>query len=147
MALVEQLGDDSWYVACAACCSMALVFAIMHLYDDFFFLFRPISLLSTLTKPLERHIHKHLTQFIYDRNISHPFQSGFRQRHPCHTALIRVCDTWLAAINQTQLTGAVFLDLKKAFDLVNHTILLQKLSIYLQNSSTMSLLKSDSVVS
>ena len=32
MAVVEQLGDDSWSVVCAACCHMALVFAIMHLY-------------------------------------------------------------------------------------------------------------------
>ena len=76
--------------------------------------FRPISLLSILTKPLERHIHKHLTQFIEDCNLFHPFQSGFLQRHSCHAALIRVCDTWLAATNQTQLTGAVFLDLKKS---------------------------------
>ena len=36
MALVEQLGDDSWSVVCAACCHMALVFAIMHLYNSFF---------------------------------------------------------------------------------------------------------------
>ena len=75
--------------------------------------FRPISLLSILTKPLERHIHKHLRQFIEDRNLFYPFQSGFHQRHSCHTALIRVCDIWLAAIKQTQLTGAVFLDWKK----------------------------------
>ena len=73
---------------------------------------RLISLLSILTKPLERHIHKHLTQFIEDRNLFHPFQYGFRQRHFCHTILTRVCDTWLTLVNQAQLTGAVFLDLK-----------------------------------
>ena len=104
--------------------------------------FRPISLLSVLTKSLERHIHKHLTQFIEDRNLFHPFQSGFRQRHSCHLALIRVCDTWLIAINQAQLSGAVFLDLKKAFDLVDHMLLLQKLAICLQNPSIVSLSKS-----
>ena len=69
--------------------------------------FRPISLLSILTKPLERHIHRHLTQFIEDRNLFHSFQSGFRQRHSCHIALIRVCDTWLAAINQVQLLSLI----------------------------------------
>ena len=36
MALVEQLGDDSWQVVCAVCCHMALVFAIMHLYKTIF---------------------------------------------------------------------------------------------------------------
>ena len=38
MALVEQLGDDSWSVVCAACCHMALVFAIMHLYKKIFYI-------------------------------------------------------------------------------------------------------------
>ena len=38
MALIEQLGDDSWLVVCAACCHMALVFAIMHLYNIFNFI-------------------------------------------------------------------------------------------------------------
>ena len=72
--------------------------------------FRPISLLSIISKPLERHTHKHLTRFIEDRHLFHPSQSGFRQRHSCHTALIRVCDSWLTVISQAQFTGAVFLD-------------------------------------
>ena len=39
MAIVEQLGDDSWWVVCAACCHMVLVFAIMHLYNIFLILY------------------------------------------------------------------------------------------------------------
>ena len=39
MAHVEQLGDVSWYVVCASCCRMALVFVIMHLYNIFKFCF------------------------------------------------------------------------------------------------------------
>ena len=59
--------------------------------------FRPISLLSILTKPLEIHIHKHLEHFIEGRKLFQSFQSGFCQPHSCDTALVRVCDTWLAA--------------------------------------------------
>ena len=104
--------------------------------------FRPISLLSVLSKPLEKHIHKHITQFIEEFDLFHRFQSGFRNKHSCHSALVRMCDTWLSAINKSQLTGAVFLDLRKAFDLVNHDILLQKLNLYLQNSHTVSFIES-----
>ena len=71
--------------------------------------FWPISLLSIFSKPLERYIHKHLIQFIEDRHLFHPSQSGFRQRHSWHPSLIRVCDSWLAAINHAKFTGAVFL--------------------------------------
>ena len=106
--------------------------------------FRPISLLSILSKPLEKHIHKYLILFIEDHNLFHPFQSGFRRHHSCHTALIRLCDTWLSAINKTQVAGAVFLDLKKAFDLVDHSILQKKKKkfVYVQNLSTVSFLTS-----
>ena len=102
--------------------------------------FRPTSVLSILTKALARHIHKHLTQFIEDRNLFNPFQSGFGQGHSCLTALIRLCDTWLAAVNQTQLTGAVFIDYKKkVFDLVSHTILLHKLRFFAKFVNSVSL--------
>ena len=83
-----------------------------------------------------------LILFIEDHNLFHPFQSGFRRHHSCHTALIRLCDTWLSAINKTQVAGAVFLDLKKAFDLVDHSILLKRFFVYLQNLSTVSFLTS-----
>ena len=104
--------------------------------------FRPISLISVLSKPLERHIHKHLMAYLGNHKLFYPLQSGFRPHHSCQTALTHLCDTWLSAVNQQKLTGAIFLDLKKAFDLVNHKILAKKLSVYLCNSTSLSFFES-----
>ena len=94
--------------------------------------YRPISILSVLTKPLERHIHKHSTDFLETHQLFHSFQSGFRCGHSCQTAVTRLTDTWLSAFNNRQMSGAVFLDFCKAFDLVCHDILLKKKTIHVQ---------------
>ena len=93
--------------------------------------FRPISLLSVVSKPIERHVHRHILGHLEKHNLIHPLQSGFRPKHSCHTALARLTDTWLSAMDDGHMTGTVFIDLKKAFDLVNHTILIEKLKVYL----------------
>ena len=100
--------------------------------------FRPISILTVLSKPLEKHIHKHLMKYLESNCLLHPLQSGFRHHHSYQTAIVRLCDEWLTAINQRKMTGAIFLDFKKAFDLVNHNILLTKLKLYLRDDKTVS---------
>ena len=104
--------------------------------------FRPISILPLLSKPLEKHIQKHLLKFMENNNLFHSFQSGFRPNHSCNTALASLCDNWLSNINESKLTGAVFLDFKKAFDLVDHSVLLQKLNEYIRNDNTLQFFKS-----
>ena len=54
------------------------------------------------------------------RRLFHFFQSGFRRGNSCQTALTRLTSIWLSVFNNRQISGAVFLDLRKAFDLVNY---------------------------
>ena len=56
------------------------------------------------------------------------FQSGFRRNHSTATALIQMCDEWLKNFDNGKLNGAVFHDIKKAFDSVNHGTLLKKMN-------------------
>jgi hypothetical protein len=98
--------------------------------------FRPISILSVLSKPLEKHVHAHTLKLIEAHNLFHEFQSDFRKNHLCHTALTRMCDTWLSAINKSEIVGSIFLDFQKAFDLVDHSILVEKCKRVNNNTSS-----------
>ena len=98
--------------------------------------YRPISSLSVLSTLLERHVHKHLVTYLVTRDLFHPLQSGFLRKPSCSTTLARLTDSWLSAINRSDLSGDVFLQCQ-AFDLVNHRILLSKLSVYLNSSNSL----------
>ena len=89
--------------------------------------YRPISILPVISKVLEKHTHDSLMTFLTDYQLLHRTQSGFRPSHSCETALIGMVCRWLESINQGALIGAVMIDFKKAFDLVDHAILLEKL--------------------
>ena len=60
----------------------------------------------------------------------HKSQSGFRKNYSCNTALINLVDKWLSYIDKGEINGAIFYDLRKAFDLVDHTVLISKLDAY-----------------
>ncbi|MCG8113419.1 MAG: reverse transcriptase domain-containing protein [Candidatus Thiodiazotropha taylori] len=92
--------------------------------------YRPISVLPVLSKILEKHVHLSLMSYLNEHDFLHPTQSGFRSAHSCETALVNMIDRWLQCLDNGQLVGVVLVDFKKAFDLVDHNILLQKLKLY-----------------
>ena len=92
--------------------------------------YRQISILPVLSKVLERHVSDSLTMYLNENDLLHKTQSGFRSHHSCETALNHMTDSWLNAIDDGNMIGVVLVDFKKAFDLVDHDILLTKLGIY-----------------
>ena len=89
--------------------------------------YRPISVLPSISKLLEKCIYSRLYSFCLKNNILIDSQYGFRKKHSTSHALIELQDKVLSAINNNKIAIGVFMDLSKAFDIVNHEILLSKL--------------------
>lgn len=89
--------------------------------------YRPISVLPVVSKLLERAVHIQLYAHLSQNQLLNPYQCGFRKLHSTETAAISFVDTIRRNIDHGMMTGAVFIDLQKAFDTVNHKRLLHKL--------------------
>lgn len=92
--------------------------------------FRPISVLPVLSKILERVVHDQLVSHLLKYRLFSVYQSGFRPSHSTQDVLLHVVDCWRQAIDNSEFVVSGFLDLAKAFDCVNHNILLDKLARY-----------------
>ena len=92
--------------------------------------YRPISLLITLSKLLEKCIYKHLYNFFNINNIFYSKQYGFRSNHSCEQAIQDLYGHLISNKEEGQNSVAVFLDLSKAFDTLSHELLFKKLNIY-----------------
>ena len=88
---------------------------------------RPISLLPILSKVSERLAHKQFVEFLTTHGKLSTYQSGNRKMHSTETALINVTDNILKAIDEKSASLLVLLDMSKAFDSLNHNLLLGKL--------------------
>ena len=100
------------------------------------FRYRPISILPITSLILERHVNYRPISILPITSLNYWLkryletihfyikQSGFREHHSCQTALIKIIDDWLTAIDKNMFSGSLFLDLSKAFHLVNDKLLI-----------------------
>ena len=96
--------------------------------------YRPVSILPVISKLLERIVYDQLYKYLCDNNLFYSFQSGFRSSFSTDTALTYLCDKIRLNVDKGLYTGIIMLDLQKAFDTVDHDILIKKLiAIGVQN--------------
>ena len=92
--------------------------------------YRPVSILSSLSKILERAVHGQLKDYLVRRDLIYQNQSGFRGGFSTDTCLIGLTDYVKCEMGKGRLVGMVLLDLRKAFDTVNHDIMIEKLRAF-----------------
>ena len=90
----------------------------------------PISVLSNIEKILEKLIYKRLYTFFNNNNIIYNLQFDFRQHHSTSHALINITENVRKGLDEENIGCGVFVNLQKAFDTVDHQILLAKLNHY-----------------
>uniref|UniRef100_A0A8K9VAJ4 Reverse transcriptase domain-containing protein n=1 Tax=Oncorhynchus mykiss TaxID=8022 RepID=A0A8K9VAJ4_ONCMY len=90
--------------------------------------YRPISILPCLSKVFESQVNKQITDHFESHHTFSAMQSGFRAGHGCTSATLKVLNDILTAIDKKHYCAAVFIDLAKAFDSVNHHILIGRLN-------------------
>ena len=92
--------------------------------------FRPISLVPVIMKVVERLVHHQLYHYLSHNHLLASSQHGFRPQHSTETALLSVTDQILAASDNGQISLLCLLDLSKCFDVIDHEILLEKLTLH-----------------
>lgn len=97
--------------------------------------YRPTSVLSTVSKVLERHIHSLIFSFISENSLISDHQWGFMPHRSTTSALCSITHNWLSAMEDGNEICSVFFDLRKAFDSVPHAPLLDRLLSYSLNPS------------
>lgn len=99
---------------------------------------RPISILSAMSKIVEKIVYVQMYDYITTNNIISPLQSGFRKGHSTTTVLLNILDDVFRSLDNKEATVLTLLDFSKAFDTIDHALLCSKLTYYgFDNISTM----------
>ena len=89
--------------------------------------YRPLSLLPLISKIFEKIVHDQTIDYLAHYNILYKYQSGFRTKHSTDLCLSYLNDKILKGFDNSLFTGMILIDLQKAFDTIDHNILLEKL--------------------
>ena len=90
--------------------------------------YRPVSLLPVSSKVFERNMYQQITGFM-DKYLS-PYLFGYRKGHSTEQCLMVMLEMWKKALDEKKCAGAILTDLSKAFDCLNHNLLIAKLEAY-----------------
>ena len=92
--------------------------------------YRPVAILPIWSKLVERAVFIQMIEYFESNNLIHPSHHGFRANHNTTTALLQMYDNWVEAMDRGEATGVIYLDMSAAFDMVEHSVLLEKLLLY-----------------
>ena len=99
--------------------------------------YRPVSILPSVSKVFERLMQKQVNNFV-DKHLS-PYLCGFRKGFNCQYALLAMIEKWKMSLDNSGLAGGILMDLSKAFDTINHKLLIAKLHAYGFNNDALEL--------
>ena len=92
--------------------------------------YRPVALLPILSKLLEKVIFQQIVEYLDRNKLLNPNHHGCRSGHNTGTALIQIHDQWVEEVEAGQMVGVMMIDLSAAFDMVDHSHLLDKLALF-----------------
>ena len=90
--------------------------------------YRPVSILPHMSKVFERILYKQIDTFMTTKFS--PYLCGFRKNHNAQYSLLKMIETWKKHLDKGEKIGVILMDLSKAFDTINHSLLLAKLDAY-----------------